>query len=211
MTTLGHPLNERTERDSTRRSDARVRRRSVAWLAAAVVVVAVVAAATMSPLGGGSAPPAEATAEGGLDAVTGQGGDPLPLHTLPGLSGGPALDLREQAGAPLLVNFWATWCGPCVREMPMLRDVSRELSDDLTFIGVNVQDSPTQAEEFLDDLGVRYRQAADPEGEYFRAVGGVGMPTTLFVDADGIVRYRHTGELTEQKMRALLSEHLAVR
>lgn len=94
--------------------------------------------------------------------------------------------------------------------MPILRDVSRDLSDDLTFVGVNVQDNPTQAEALLDDVGVRYDQAVDPEGDYFRTVGGIGIPTTLLVDPDGAVRYRHTGELTEQKLRALLREHLAV-
>lgn len=132
------------------------------------------------------------------------------MHTLPAFSDGPAVDVGDYVGAPLVVNFWATWCGPCVREMPMLRDVSSELSGDVRFLGVNVQDSPTQAEEFLDEVGVRYDQAADPEGDYFRAVGGIGMPTTLLVGADGVVRYRHTGELTEQKLRALLREHLAV-
>ena len=136
--------------------------------------------------------------------------EPLPLHTLPAFGNGDRVNLRTYRGEPLLVNFWASWCGPCVREMPMLRQVSNDLADDVIFLGINVQDSPINAEPFLDKLGVRYEQATDPTGDYFRAVGGIGMPTTLLVDQSGIIRYRHTGELDEGMLRELLKQHLGV-
>lgn len=92
----------------------------------------------------------------------------------------------------------------------MLRDMSEDLAGTVTFLGVNVQDMPTSAEAFIDKLNVEYDQAADPDGAYFRAVGGLGMPTTLLVDENGFVRYRHTGELDADGLRDLLAEHLDV-
>lgn len=143
-----------------------------------------------------------------LRPVTAADGKPLPLEILPGFADGPPVDVGEFVGESLVVNFWATWCGPCVREMPMLRDMSSDMAGDVTFLGINVQDSPSQARAFLEDVGVEYVQAADPDGDYFRAVGGLGMPTTLLVDSDGVVRYHHTGELTAEKLRTLLKDHL---
>lgn len=180
-------------------------------LGATIVALLVVAVAAAVVVGRDTQPAStQAAGESGLRPVTGQGGDPLPLETLPGFADGPAVDLGEVVGEPLVVNFWATWCGPCVREMPMLRDVSSQMAGAVTFIGINVQDSPTQAKAFLEDVGVEYVQAVDPDGEFFRAAGGLGMPTTLLVDADGVVRYRHTGELTADKLRTLLKDHLRV-
>lgn len=110
-----------------------------------------------------------------LRPVTGADGKPLPLEILPGFADGPPVDVGEFVGESLVVNFWATWCGPCVREMPMLRDMSSDMAGDVTFLGINVQDSPSQARAFLEDVGVEYVQAADPDGDYFRAVGGLGI------------------------------------
>ncbi len=148
--------------------------------------------------------------EQGLRPVSGAAEDPLPLRTLPAFGDGEAVDLTRYLGEPLVVNFWATWCVPCIREMPMLRDTSEKLAGHVTFLGINVQDSPSKAEAFLAELEVDYDQAADPEGAYFRASGGFGMPTTLLVDADGTVRYRHTGELDADSLRGLIEDHLGV-
>ena len=168
-----------------------------------IVVVAVTVSADLTPF------ETAADDQRGLGPKSGAQNDPLPIQTLPAFSGGDPVDLGPYLGEPLLVNFWATWCAPCVREMPMLRDMSGELAGDVTFLGINVQDIAMNAEAFIDELNVEYDQATDPNGDYFRAVGGLGMPTTLLVDEKGFVRYRHTGELDAGGLRELLQEHLA--
>ena len=172
----------------------------------AVVFLLVVVAVTLSA----DSTPFE-TASGDqrrLGPNSGAQDDPLPIQTLPSFSGGDPVDQGQYVGEPLLVNFWATWCAPCVREMPMLREMSEGLAGDVTFLGINVQDIPMNAEAFLDELNVEYDQATDPNGDYFKAVGGLGMPTTLLVDENGLVRYRHTGELDAEGLRELLQAHL---
>ncbi len=135
---------------------------------------------------------------------------PLPPATLEGFAGGPPVDLADLRGEPLVVNFWATWCAPCVKEMPEFQAAAAALRDEVTFLGVDVEDAPPNAEPFVERLGIDYPLAIDPRRELYEAVGNFGMPTTLLVDGDGIVRYRHTGPLDRQQLFALLSEHLDV-
>ena len=134
----------------------------------------------------------------------------LPAATLEGFAGGPPVDLADFRGTPMVVNFWATWCAPCVKEMPAFQEVAADLRDQVTFLGVDVEDSPPNAEPFIERLGIDYPLAIDPQREFARSVNIFGMPTTLFVDADGIVQYRYTGPLEEAQLRELLAEHLGV-
>jgi cytochrome c biogenesis protein CcmG, thiol:disulfide interchange protein DsbE len=108
------------------------------------------------------------------------------------------------------VNFWASWCAPCVKEMPDFQRFSEELGDRVPLLGVNVQDAPSNAQAFVDELGITYDLATDPRGELYTDVRGFGMPTTLFVDAEGTIVYRHTGPLDTAQLRALVGEHLGV-
>ena len=132
----------------------------------------------------------------------------LPLRTLDGFADRDDVILEQLIGQPLLVNFWATWCAPCVREMPALQRVAREYDGRVTFLGVNVMDAPTNAEKFAADLGIDYTLAADPQGTYWKATRSFGMPTTLLVARDGAVVYRHTGELNAAQLRELIETHL---
>ncbi|MPZ72431.1 MAG: redoxin family protein [Nitriliruptorales bacterium] len=134
----------------------------------------------------------------------------LPPATLEGFAGGPQVKLTDFRGTPLVVNFWATWCAPCVKEMPDFRAAAAELQGKVVFLGVDVEDAPPNAEPFVERLGIDYALAIDPRREFHRAVGNFGMPTTLLVDEDGIVRYRHTGPLTREELLELLAEHLEV-
>ncbi|MDP8928893.1 MAG: TlpA family protein disulfide reductase [Actinomycetota bacterium] len=196
----------------SQQNDQRPQRRTSKYVLAAAGLVGVVALVAVA-LSGTSAtsvfdPAAEPTA--GLGPISGPRSRPLPLRTLPAFGDGEPVALEGYVGKPLLVNFWATWCAPCVREMPMLRHMSEEMAGQVAFLGVNVQDSPTQAAAFLQELDVAYDQASDPQAEYFRAVGGFGMPTTLLVDRDGVVQYQHTGELTAEQLASLLRAYLDV-
>lgn len=148
----------------------------------------------------------------GLGPVSGPESLPLPDVELEGFEEGAApVRLAEFRGAPLVVNFWATWCAPCVAEMPEFQEVAEDTAGQVTFLGVNYRDPERQAARaFVTELGITYELAADPAGELLAEVGGVGMPTTLFVDADGVVTYRHTGALDIDQLRGLLADQLGV-
>lgn len=191
--------------------------RQLAWgIAATVVGLAVVALGLVvlrdrggGPSAVGAASPAPALVSPSLGPVSGEESTPLPRERLPAFPGGQVVDLSDY-DHPLVINFWATWCAPCVEEMPMLQRVWRQTKGELAFLGVNVQDNADKARGFLHELGITYDQASDSEAEFFTEVGGFGMPTTLFIDASGTIRYRHTGMLDEQQLTDLLRLHLDV-
>lgn len=181
------------------------------WAVAALAVVLLGGGgAYLATRGGGVAP----TAGGACVApAAGEGApapDQLPDCPLEPFGDGPAVALAEYRGSPLVVNFWATWCGPCVAEMPDLQAVHEAAGDELAFLGVDTMDSFRNAEPFVEELGITYDLAVDTRGTLHRAIGGFGMPTTLLVDPDGRIRYRHTGPLDAEGLGALLAEHLDV-
>ena len=126
-------------------------------------------------------------------------GQPAPAWSLTTLDG-ETLSSDELAGQPYLVNFWASWCVPaCVDEHPVL--AATHENDDLAMVGVLYQDSPTDAEAFLARHGdAGYRHLVDEDGRLAIEFGVTGPPETFFVDADGIVRARQWGPLTEATM-----------
>jgi cytochrome c biogenesis protein CcmG, thiol:disulfide interchange protein DsbE len=157
-----------------------------------------------TPASGGSAP----TQPGfGLTDAVAQ----LPDATLDGFAGGSPVEVADLLGGdPLVLNFWASWCAPCVAEMPELQEFHEMGERRFRLIGINTQDAAPNAERFIEDLGVTYDQVVDRDGSYFTATGSFGMPTTLFVHPDGGVAYRHTGPLTLEQMQDLLATHLAI-
>lgn len=134
----------------------------------------------------------------------------LPTAPIEGFAGAPPVDPASYRGRPLVVNLWATWCPPCVEEMPHFQTVSQELAGDVAFLGVDVQDGPSQAEPFVAELGISYDLAADPQLEFSEAIGAFGMPTTLFVDEEGAIVHRVTGPLSITDLRAAIATHLGV-
>ena len=118
--------------------------------------------------------------------------------------------LGDFAGTPTVVNFWASWCPPCIVEMPAFEAVHRELRPQVAFLGLNVGDEPAAARRLADRTGVGYPLGEDPAGAIFGAVGGIGMPTTVFVDGDGMIVHMVASRLKAQDLRALIAEHLGV-
>jgi cytochrome c biogenesis protein CcmG/thiol:disulfide interchange protein DsbE len=116
---------------------------------------------------------------------------------------GTALSTETAAGRPVILNFWLTTCEPCIRELPALAGAARE-HDGLLVIGVNYEEGASAIEAFLDGFEPRpeFPILLDTNGELARAYQVVVFPTTFFIDADGVIRYRRNGEVR--------SEHLVV-
>lgn len=185
----------------------------VALGAAAIVLGVIVAVALRSPgQPDGAAPPGATPAAGSPPLLQNAGqAEPMPLPDmiLPALGDfGPAggRDLGDLRGEPLVINFWASWCAPCVREMPALQRVSNDLG--VTVIGVDYIDQNDKAEQLAEQLGIDYELLRDDDGQFGDAVGLIGTPTTLLVDARGTIVRRLTGELTEKELRAAIEAQL---
>ncbi len=145
-----------------------------------------------------------------LAACSGSGGDKTAdqkLITTPyELLDGGTSRLNTYAGKPVLVNFFAKWCAPCVAEMPALESIHKEYADRVTFIGFSTQESPEDARALVSLTGVSYPIARDPDGELSVAFGAIGMPFTVLLRPDGSVAARHTGALTADSLRAMIDK-----
>lgn len=175
--------------------------RPAALLAAAAVVLA----GCSSTDGTGSELPAVEPL--GVDAGEG----PLPEASFARIDDPDTIvSTTEWVGTPTVINFWATWCGFCLEEMPALQAASEALEGSVRFVGIDRQDQRDPALAFLADTGVTYLNLSSPDGAYFEELRARGMPTTLFVDAEGQVAFRHTGPLDLEGVLALVEEHLGV-
>ncbi|MGI8999601.1 MAG: redoxin domain-containing protein [Candidatus Limnocylindria bacterium] len=133
-------------------------------------------------------------------------GRAAPAWTLTSLDG-KTISSDDLDGRPYVVNFWASWCIPaCVDEHPVLADAHERYGDDVTIVGVLYNDAPSDAQAFLDRYGdAGYAHLVDTEGRLAIDFGVTGPPETFFVDADGIVRDKQFGPLTD----TLMTERLA--
>ena len=107
-------------------------------------------------------------------------------------------------GRPLVINFWASWCIPCRSEMPGFEHVHQHVGDRIQFVGIDHQDTRPSALALLHDTGVTYPTGFDPDGHAAYDYGLVGMPTTVFISADGKVLEQHTGQLSEHDLQATI-------
>ena len=110
---------------------------------------------------------------------------------------GPNLRLAEQRGRVVMVNFWATWCGPCRQEMPQLdRLYQKYKSSGFVLLGVNVDDDVRKAADVAGKLGVSFPVLLDTDKAVSKLYDLSTMPSTVLIDRDGKVRYVHRGYLT---------------
>jgi len=138
-----------------------------------------------------SAPPA---------AQTYPPGTPAPALRLPGLDGGQ-VDLAALRGRPVVVNFWASWCDPCVREFPLLRQAAgSHRRDRLAVVGVLSGDTPAAARPFVRRFDASWPMALDPNATTATAWGAVGLPHTWFIRPDGTLASHQLGELTQASL-----------
>lgn len=126
---------------------------------------------------------------------------------------GENLRLSEFRGEVVMINFWASWCGPCRQEMPLLDELYAQYQPmGFTILGVNVEEDSTKARKMLGDAPVNFPVLFDNDSEVSKLYNVVAMPSTVLVDRSGNVRYLHQGykpgyeEAYQQQVRALIKE-----
>jgi thiol-disulfide isomerase/thioredoxin len=143
-----------------------------------------------------------------LVSCAGDQGSGAPGRLAPSLSaedvreGRPAVELPE--GKPAVVNFFAAWCVPCKKELPLLVAAERRLRNEVAFIGVDVKDSRTRATDLLEEFDVSYPAAYDPQGEIAAGFRVQAMPTTFFLRPDGRIADQVFGELSAKRLAQAL-------
>jgi cytochrome c biogenesis protein CcmG/thiol:disulfide interchange protein DsbE len=110
-----------------------------------------------------------------------------------------------QSGKPVVLNFWASWCGPCADEAPVMQDAARRYGDKVTFVGVDVQDIDSDARAFLSKYGITYQNGSSNAGPISVQYGMRGVPETYFIASDGhLVRKWNT--LTSADLEQFVAE-----
>jgi thiol-disulfide isomerase/thioredoxin len=139
-------------------------------------------------------------------------GQPAPDFALRSMSG-PSMRLSEHLGEVVIINFWATWCGPCRQEMPLLDELyGKYQRAGLVLLSVNIDESTAPAIEMAQTLKVSYPVLFDARKEVSRAYDVSAMPVTVLVDRAGVIRYVSEGykpgyeKRYTEKLRELLNE-----
>jgi peroxiredoxin len=127
--------------------------------------------------------------------------------------GGENLKLSEYRGEVVLINFWASWCGPCRQEMPVLSELHDKYKAlGFTVLGVNVEEDSSKARKLLQEMSVSFPVLLDNESVVSKQYDVIAMPSTVLVDRNGNMRYLHKGykpgleDVYLQQVRELIRE-----
>ncbi|MDO8494501.1 MAG: TlpA disulfide reductase family protein [Deltaproteobacteria bacterium] len=139
------------------------------------------------------------------EAMVGEKAPDFKLQTLDGQT----VTLDSFKGAPLVINFWATWCAPCLIEHPVFMNSRIKFPTNLpNYIGVVFNDDKENVEAYIQKYNAPYQILFDPEGEMARDYGVIGVPLTIFIDRNGIIREQHRGIITEGTLEEKLKKAL---
>ncbi|WP_409331081.1 TlpA family protein disulfide reductase [Trujillonella humicola] len=189
-------------------------RRAIA--AAALAAVVVLAGCTGDGEDAPGGPPGSGFGDTVLGACAEQPDRPAAgAQTLPDLQlecpGGGALDLGRALGEPTVVNLWASWCGPCREELPLVQGLADRAGDRLGVVGVISRDGAPQAEAFAEEAGATFPSAFDGDGDLMAELGIGALPYTYFLDAEGGIAHVQVGPVRSvDELVALVAEHLGV-
>lgn len=137
-------------------------------------------------------------------------GDKAVNFTLNDLDGSP-VSLADFKGQPVMVNFWATWCAPCRIEMPELQAAYEAYEDEgLVILAVNEAETAEVAREyFVDDMGLTFTALLDEDGAIATVFGNFALPSTFFIDPEGIITVIHRGPMTFEQIEEYLTATIA--
>jgi peroxiredoxin len=114
---------------------------------------------------------------------------------------GETVRLSDLKGEIVVLNEFASWCAPCLLETPYLVTASQSNPDGVVFVGLNVLENSSAVSAYKDEFQVPYPLVLDPQGEITDIYKPVGIPTSWFIDAEGIVRYVHSGPMTGEMIQ----------
>ncbi len=200
LQTEDEPQGSERQEMSVEEAQRHTRHRRWLWAGVTVAVVGLMVILTLTR----PTPEGAAFADGRAST-----GEPAPNVEMVDFDG-EQVTFAEYLGTPIVLNFWASWCPFCIAEMPGFERVNQDAAGRVAFIGVNLQDDPGLATQLAGETGVTYRLARDPQGVVYAAFGGIGMPTTVFIDAEGLVSEVITGQMSEDQLRSKIEEHFSV-
>jgi thiol-disulfide isomerase/thioredoxin len=143
--------------------------------------------------------------EGPQDARIGQ---PAPGFELPDLQG-TMVSLEDLRGKVVMLDFWATWCGPCRRSMPMLEELQSEYPEDLVLLAINLEEPLELVRSFVDANEIKSRVLLDEELEVGRVYQSISIPMQVIIDREGIVQHIEigfTGGGTKERLRSQIEK-----
>jgi len=119
---------------------------------------------------------------------------------------GELIELKKTHGRAIVLNFWATWCGPCVLEMPRLQKYYEEFPGQFAVLAINADEPEVNVRQFVYEMGLTFDILLDPGANIQERYNIQAYPTSYFLDRDGIIRAQHIGSFTEEQ----LGEYLAM-
>lgn len=138
------------------------------------------------------------------DGSSTQIGEPAPDFTLINLEG-ENVRLSDLQGKGVLINFWATWCDPCKREMPLMENEYQKMKDEgIEFLAINIAESELAVSRFTERLGLTFPILLDPDRAVTNLYEVGPIPSTYFVDKDGILVDHYTGEMSVRILKERL-------
>jgi cytochrome c biogenesis protein CcmG/thiol:disulfide interchange protein DsbE len=159
---------------------------SPAWIAAGVIGLVVLGLLGYALIGVTTDPPTV--------------GNPVPDFQLTALDGSP-MNLSEQQGKPVVVNFFASWCAPCREEAAALETTWRAYKDrGVQFFGIAYKDADSKAQAFLDEFNVSYPSTVDPSNRTARSYGLTGVPETFVIDQQGLLVRHFLGPISQAQL-----------
>lgn len=140
-------------------------------------------------------------------------GDKAPTFSARSLDGTQTLSLGKYRGRVIYLDFWASWCGPCLKSLPLMEEMRKEfVGSDLQVLAINVDKDLGKAKKFVQKHEIGYPSAQDPEGRLPGAFEVETMPTSFIIDRNGVIRHIHKGfkpsdmEEIREQVRTLLAE-----
>lgn len=136
---------------------------------------------------------------GGGDVRTAQVGKPAPDFTLTDLDG-ETVRLADLQGKAVMLNFWATWCGPCRLEMPLIERRAESYPDELIILGINAGESESAVREYLENITITFPILIDTDLSIQQQYLVRGLPTTFIIDPAGVVQVQHIGLVSAKQL-----------